>query len=160
MLMITPSTARPQLPIYQVYNSAADMLSWNQRAKFLIAYHQASQTPSPLCHHPLMCFLSSQMFNWTSTAFQQHSQTLWLKFSSRTRSIDHTWTITSKTVTNSTNILKYLQYSQAAAHILPSNPSKHTASLQCYTSHFITHLAPPLYWQALHRQPDKWYKLP
>ena len=56
-------------------NSAADMLSWNQRAAFLIAHHQASQTPSPLCHHPLMCFLSSQMFNWTSTAFQQHSQT-------------------------------------------------------------------------------------
>ena len=53
-----------------VCNSAADMLSWNQRTAFLIAHHQASQTSSPLCHHPLMCFLSSQMFNWTSTAFQ------------------------------------------------------------------------------------------
>ena len=42
-----------------VCNSAADMLSWNQRAAFLIAHHQASQIPSLLCHHPLMCFLSS-----------------------------------------------------------------------------------------------------
>ena len=53
--------------------------------------------------------------------------------------------------------LKYPQYSPAAIHdtYSASSPSKHTASLQSYASHLITHLAPPLYWQAFRRQPDK-----
>ena len=54
-----------------VCNSAADMLSRNQRVEFLTAYPQASRTPTPI-PSPLTCLLSPQMLDWTSPAFLQH----------------------------------------------------------------------------------------
>ena len=51
-----------------VCNSAADMLSWNQRAEFLTVYCQASRTPAPM-PSPLMCFLSLKCL----TGHHQHS---------------------------------------------------------------------------------------